>query len=255
VRFIKDDKVVGLDIGALECGEHRLAGQRVDAADHRVAIVARERVRRSCIGASHDPKAQAEESAELALPVAQESGRRNDEHPANEAARLHLANVKPRHDRLAGTGIVGKEEAQARLGEHVLVHRDALMGQRFDAGRFGGEGRARDVTVGESLDLGDQSDAFGISQEVRRAGWRLTLGSSSALVRWSRCRLLGLEMTQLPQELAGRLGLSSLPAVHGDERHAKAGCQGGLCQSEATPSLANQGAAIHNDRSVHNNHG
>ena len=32
--FIKDDKVVGLDIEALELGEHRVAGERVDAADH-----------------------------------------------------------------------------------------------------------------------------------------------------------------------------------------------------------------------------
>ena len=219
MRFIKDDEVVGLNVRALEYGKHRFAGQRVDAADHRVAVVAHEGVPRSCIGASHDPKAQAEESAEFALPVAQESGRRNDEHAANEAARLHLANVKPRHNRLARTGIVGKEEAQPRLGEHVLVHRDALMGQRFDAGRFGGEGRARDVTVRESLDFGDQSDAFGISQEVRRAGRRLALGSSRAPGRLSRGCLLGLQMTQLPEELAGRFGLSSLPAVDGDERH------------------------------------
>ena len=41
---------------------------------------------------------------------------------------------QPRHDRLAGAGIVGQEEADPRQLEEVLVDRFELVGKRIDAG-------------------------------------------------------------------------------------------------------------------------
>ncbi|PYQ92722.1 MAG: hypothetical protein DMF97_21275 [Acidobacteria bacterium] len=73
------------------------------------------------------------------------------------------------------------------------------------------------MTIGESLDLRDQSNTFGISQKVWRAGRRLTLVSDRALIPRKSSYLLSFKNTQLLHELAGRLGLSPLPTVDSDE--------------------------------------
>ena len=86
--------------------------------------------------------------AQLALPVPDQAGGRNDEHAPNEPAREHLADVQPGHDGLAGAGVIGQEESKPRLRQHVVVDGDALMGQRVDAGDFRREGGVEDVAVG-----------------------------------------------------------------------------------------------------------
>ena len=65
--------------------------------------------------------------AHLPLPVADQTRGRDDDHAADESPGQHLADVEPRHDGLAGPGVVGQQEAQGRLPQHVLVHSDALM--------------------------------------------------------------------------------------------------------------------------------
>jgi hypothetical protein len=55
---------------------------------------------------------------------------------------------------------------QAGLGEHVLVDRDPLVGQRVDPRDLGGEGGVEQVGVSEPLPLGHDPDHFRIGQEV-----------------------------------------------------------------------------------------
>ena len=45
--------------------------------------------------------------AHLPLPVADQTRGRDDEHAADESPGQHLADVEPRHDGLAGPGVVG----------------------------------------------------------------------------------------------------------------------------------------------------
>ena len=87
----------------------------------------------------------------------------DDEDAPQEPAGEHLADVEAGHDRLAGAGIVGQEEAQSGLLEHVVVDGNPLVGQRVDLGDLGGEGRIGHVPEGQSL-------AFGQRPHRRRTG-------------------------------------------------------------------------------------
>ena len=100
--------------------------------------------------AGRDAKPQPEQRPQLALPVADEPGRRHDEHAADSAAGQHLADVEAGHDRLAGSGVVRQQEPQGLLRDHPLVDRDALVGQGVDARDLGGEGRIELVAVGQA---------------------------------------------------------------------------------------------------------
>ena len=54
----------------------------------------------------------------------------------------HLPDVQAGHDRLAGAGIVGEQEADGQLRQHVVVDGDPLVRQRVDLRDLGREGRA-----------------------------------------------------------------------------------------------------------------
>ena len=73
--------------------------------------------------------------------------RGDDQRPLDQAADLQLLEQQPRHDRLAGAGVVGQEEANARQLEEVVVDRLELVRQRIDAGD--GEREVGVVLVGE----------------------------------------------------------------------------------------------------------
>ena len=53
----------------------------------------------------------------------------------------HLADVEPRHDRLARPRLVAQEESEPGLGQHVVVDGDPLVGQRVNHRDFSGERR------------------------------------------------------------------------------------------------------------------
>ena len=113
---------------------------------------------------------QAEQGAELPLPVPDEAGGRDHEHPPDAPAREHLAHVEAGHDGLAGSGVVGQEEAQRILPEHALVNCDALVGKGVDARRLAGEGGIELVPVGEPQGFRDGGKRGRVSGEVER-GW------------------------------------------------------------------------------------
>ena len=75
-------------------------------------------------------EAAAEEPLEVSLPLGDQVSRGDNEGAADEAEPLHLAQVHPRHDRLARSGLVREQEPQVRLGEHRAVDGVQLMGVR-----------------------------------------------------------------------------------------------------------------------------
>ena len=248
VGLVEDDEVVGGYAGLPHRVERPLAGQGVERHDDEVALGSAERVlRRRAIRAlagraraGRDTEPQPEQRTQLALPVADEPGRRHDEHAADSAAGQHLADVEAGHDRLAGSGVVGQQEAQRLLREHPLVDRDALVRQGVDARDLGGEGRIELVTVGQAHGLGHRRYGVRVAREVERHCREERPGG-----RRSRCARLGGERVfQLAEAVLGqtlRTRLARFPAVDGNRGDAQSVGELALRQSQAlanAPDLA-----------------
>ena len=174
-----------------------------------------------CIRSRHDAALQPEEGAQLALPVADETGRRDDQHPADAAAEQHLPHVEAGHDGLAGAGVVGEQEAQRVLLQHPFVDRDALVGERIDPGGLACEGGVELVPVGQPMRLRHEQDGRRVPGEVegreRRRPARRRVRSGVGAPR--RDRLLHLPQ---PVERQGAgPGLPGLPPMDGErgDRH------------------------------------
>ena len=86
------------------------------------------------VAALEDEELLVELLLELALPLEGEVRGAHDEDPFGEAPELELPDEKPRHDGLAGAGVVGEEEAHGGQLEEVFVDRFELVGKRVHAG-------------------------------------------------------------------------------------------------------------------------
>ena len=86
---------------------------------------------------------------------------------------------KPGHDRLAGAGVVGEQEADARQLQEVVVDRLELVRQRIDAGDR--EREVRVVLVG-------QAEARGLDAEAEACGRRRR---TAGCLAWLRARRVG----------------------------------------------------------------
>ena len=166
VRLVENRQVVGRGSWLLQVGKGALAGQSIHADDDQVAVKIGEGVGVPAIAAGDHPKREVEQRAQLAFPVADQAGRRHDQHAADQAAGEHLAEIEAGHDRLARAGVVGQQETQAGLGKHVLVDRQALVGQRIDARDLGGKGRVGEEAVGQAMGLGDRAHHLRVGGEV-----------------------------------------------------------------------------------------
>ena len=131
VRLVHDDEVPmdlpqpGKDFGPL---------RQIERRDHPIAfqpLVHAELV--ADVLALHHQELRVELLFQFALPLEGEVGRADDQDALGETPKLQLANEKARHDRLAGTGVVGQQEPHARELEQVVVDRLELMRQRIDA--------------------------------------------------------------------------------------------------------------------------
>ena len=126
------------------------------------------------VGAQHvaadDLELLAELVLQLALPLEGEVGRRDDQRALDEAADLQLLEQQARHDRLAGAGVVGQQEADARQLQEVVVDGLELVRQRIDAGDR--EREVRVVLVGEPQARG--LDAEPEAQRRRRRTARVS---------------------------------------------------------------------------------
>src|SRR5215510_3193856 len=129
VGLVKNHQVIRLDRGLLQPREHALSSKRVNADNEEVTLYAYKGVASSGLASCHHAKRQAEERAHLALPVANQPCGGNYKYPVEQAPSQHLPDVEPGHDRLASAGIVGEEEAQTGLLEHMLIDSNALMRQ------------------------------------------------------------------------------------------------------------------------------
>ena len=79
-----------------------------------------------------DAELQAELLEQLVPPLLDEAPRGNDKDAAGVGSQDELTDVEPGHDRLAGPGVVGQDEAERLAGEHRLVDGGDLVGQRLD---------------------------------------------------------------------------------------------------------------------------
>jgi hypothetical protein len=218
VRLVEDREIIRSDRGFAQAGEHSVPSQGINADDDEVAIGASERVAGARVRPGDDFEPQPKEGAQLALPASDQAGGRDDQHPADKAARQHLPDVKTRHDGLAGTRIIGQQKAKPRLRQHMLINRNALMRQRINAGDFSRECRVEDMTVRKPLGLSYRANTLGI-------GGKVEVGGSGSLVRVTmgsaRCVRLAQEGIKavflcgkkpLPRERR-RTGLPVFPAI------------------------------------------
>ena len=70
----------------------------------------------------------------------------------------HFPDVQARHDGLASACVVGQQEPELGLLQHVMVDGDSLMGKRIDQGSFRGESRIEEMAVGQPVCFGDGGD-------------------------------------------------------------------------------------------------
>lgn len=84
------------------------------------------------VGAGEHVERQPELLVELVLPLLHQRPGGDDEAAAHVTAQHQLLDEQPSHDGLAGTRVVGEQEAQRLTRQHLLVHGADLVRQRFD---------------------------------------------------------------------------------------------------------------------------
>ena len=108
------------------------------------------------VGASHHYELLVKLLQEFSLPLKGEIGGADDEHPLHQAPELEFLDEEASHDGLAGAGIVGEEEPDARQLQEVFVDGLKLVGQRVHAGD--GEAEVGVELVGDAQGVGLQSE-------------------------------------------------------------------------------------------------
>jgi hypothetical protein len=79
------------------------------------------------------------------------------------AADDQLLDVEPRHDGLAGTGVVGQQEAQRLAGQHLAVDRGDLVGQGLDQGGRESEEGVEEVGKVDALGLVGEAEQVAVA--------------------------------------------------------------------------------------------
>ena len=105
-------------------------------------------------------KCEAELLGHLVLPLLDQAAGRDDQAALEVAADQQLLDQQPRHDRLAGAGIVGEQEAQRLARQHLAVDGRDLVRQRLDLRRADGE-------IG--IEQVGEPDAVGLRRQPQQA--------------------------------------------------------------------------------------
>ena len=137
-----------------------VARQHVEADDQPIPVaerIARPRVLDHVAG--EDVELEIELLAEFVLPLLNQAARRDDEAAFEIAAGDQLLHQQPGHDRLAGAGIVGEEEAKRLPRQHLAIDRRNLVRQRIDQTRVD-----RQIRV----EIMRQLDAVGFRHEAQQ---------------------------------------------------------------------------------------
>jgi hypothetical protein len=112
---------------------------------------------------------------QLILPLDGERRRAEDEHPLDGGPESQLLDEEPGHDRLAGPGIVGEEEAEPALREQALVDRFELMGERVDAAQADREVGVEGIRKPDARRFDQEEEVLRI-EELRRLDGRSKAG-------------------------------------------------------------------------------
>ena len=169
VRLVADDEVPAA-IGRLELLLHILvARELVEAGDDQVGLqepVAGAGGFELVVG--EDLEREVESAVELVLPLLGQAARADDQAALEVAAGDQLLDEQARHDRLAGAGVVGEQEAQRLARQHGLVDGGDLVRQRFDDGGVDREHRVEEMRETDALRLGDETEQRAVAVEAPR---------------------------------------------------------------------------------------
>ena len=75
---------------------------------------------------------------------------------------------QPGHDRLAGAGIVGEQEAQRLARQHRFVDRRDLVRQRIDERRVDRQHGIEQVRQADAMRFGDEPEESAVAVEAPR---------------------------------------------------------------------------------------
>src|SRR5262249_58639885 len=127
------------------------------------------------VAGMNDLEALAEESQKLILPLDGQWCRYDDEHALDRLAQLQFLDEEAGHNRLAGARIVGEEEPQPRLRQHLEVHGLDLMGQRAYPGEADCELTVVRVGQPDAGGLDEEAEPLRVDRLDRGDGLRLVV--------------------------------------------------------------------------------
>ena len=165
--FVADDKVPAAIRGLKLLLDVFIAGQLVQPRDDQIVFqkpVAGSGCFQLVIG--QDVERKMEPAIQLILPLFGEAAGADDQTAMKIAARDQLLHEKAGHDGLAGTRVIGEQEAQRLARQHRLVDRRDLMRQRIDHRRMDGQDRIEQVGQADTLRLGDQPEESAFAVEA-----------------------------------------------------------------------------------------
>ena len=113
-----------------------------------------------------DVEGQMEPAVELVLPLLGKAPGTDDETALQVSAGDQLLDEQPRHDGLAGSRVVGEQEAKRLSGQHGFVDRGDLMRQRLDDRRVHREHGVEEMGEADPLRLGDEAEQRAVSVEA-----------------------------------------------------------------------------------------
>ena len=169
-----------------------------------------------------DLERQVEAAVELVLPLLGEAAGADDEAALQVAAGDQLLDEQAGHDRLAGAGVVGEQEAQRLARQHRLVDGGDLVRQRLD--QRGVDGQHRIEEVGEA----DRDQGKSAPSPSKLHGDPATIETRSSCrtqpwhSQWSRGSLQGRSQTTARDDSDGA-----------QENAADRGKAGGLSKTRA----------------------
>ena len=113
-----------------------------------------------------DLEVQVEPAAQLVLPLLDQAAGATMRQRCRSPRTMQLLDVEAGHDRLAGAGVVGQQEAQRLARQHRLVDGRDLVRQRLDVGGVDGQHRVEEVGQADALRLGDQAEEGAVAVEA-----------------------------------------------------------------------------------------
>jgi hypothetical protein len=167
VGLVADDEVVAA-VGGAELLLHVLvARELVEARDREVVLeepVAGTGGFELVVG--EDLEGQVEAPRELILPLFGQAAGADDQAALEIAARDQLLDEQTRHDRLAGAGVVGEEEAQRLARQHRLVDRGDLVRQRVHERGMNREHGVEEVRQADAVGFRDEAEEGAVAVEA-----------------------------------------------------------------------------------------